>query len=378
LVFCIGAFVFRLDNGWLSFPQISSTSNWEVLFSGLTTHLFMVGVSFGILTASAFKEKKKRDPYGFKRFTLTLGAIFFTWFAMYLDVSPYSDMGRDPNAHLKPIGIFDWLIGHPCEDFDFRRLWLHQSLGVTLYGLTVTAPFGMCLYYAGYSWEYLFSGVVISALYEIGFQISAYNLSGLNNGDSIGQALSGGWLCLVLFVNLVGKYKNIRNLSVPFLYGRNKFFGVWVTLIDLLYLGCIIGYSFANFKASLKYKQSLMALITLVTGLIVIQIGFIIYGFLKNRRSSQFNRSVKTTFDQVDTIAFAQAVQEGKYKINSDDQQEPGLCHLCSPYAKFPYNIISILLRVIILGWTLWFIILLLNTIVQDRIMAPCQVPWDI
>jgi len=190
--------------------------------------------------------------------------------------------------------------------------------------------------------------------------------------------LSGGWLCLVIFVNLVGKYKSKRNVSVPFLYGRNKFFGVWVTLLDLLYLGCIIGYSFANFKASLKYKQSLMGLITLVTGLIVIQIGFIIYGFIRNRRKSQFNRSIKSTFDQVDTLSIAQAVQDRKVQINSDDQPEPGLCHLCSPYAKFPYDIISLFVRVIILGWTLWFIILLLNTIIQDRIMAPCQVPWDI
>jgi len=296
---------------------------------------------------------------------------------MYLDVSTYSDMGRDRNSFAKPIGIFDWLIGHTCKDYDFMRLWLHQSLGVSLYGLTVTTPFGMCLYYAGYSWEYLFSGVVISAFYEIGFQISEYGISGLSNGESIGQALSGGWLCLVLFVNLVGKYKTLRKVSVPFLNCRNKFFGAWITLVDLLYLGSIIGYSFANYKATLKYKQSLMALIALASGLIITQIGLIIFGFVRNRKNNRFNRSVKPTFDQVDTLAFAHAIDEGKIQINADEQPEPGLCHLCSPYAKFPYDIISLLIRLIILGWTLWFLVLLLNTIVQDRIMEPCAVPWD-
>jgi hypothetical protein len=174
----------------------------------------------------------------------------------------------------------------------------------------------------------------------------------------------------------VGKYKNPRKLVIPFLYGRNKFFGIWITLIDLLYLGCIIGETFSNVKASLKYKQSLMALITLVSVLIMIQIALFIYGFFISRKNRQLDHSVKSTFDQVDTLAYAQAIDEGKIQINSDEQEEPGICHLCSPYAKFPYDIISLLIRIAILGWILWFIILLINTIVQDRIIAPCTVPW--
>jgi len=232
----------------------------------------------------------------------------------------------------------------------------------------------LCLYIAGYSWEFLFSGVVISALYELGFQFATLGLSGLTDGISIGQAFWGAWLSLVLFANLAGKFKNLRKTSVPFFHGRNVFFGILITLVDILYVGCIIGFAFASSKSTIKYRQSLMSMITLVIGLILLQIGFVLYRFCGNRRKYE---RVDSTFDQVDTLAFANAIEEGTVHINSDTDPEPGICHLCSPNAKFPFNVISVLIRLIILSWGMWIFILLLTVIITDRIMAPCEIPWN-
>jgi hypothetical protein len=112
-------------------------------------------------------------------------------------------------------------------------------------------------------------------------------------------------------------------------------------------------------------------------GLVIIQIGFVAITIIQNRRRQRFNRSVFSPFDQVDTLAEANAIDEGKIIINSDMEPEPGLCHLCQPRAKFPYNIMLFIVRIVILGWALWTLILLFNEVIQDRIMAPCSIPWD-
>jgi len=219
IVGTIGAALQRIEGGWLEFPTIETDTNWKVLVTGLTTRLFLVAGPVGILIIATFHEKKKHDPFNMRRIALALVATIFVWFALYVDVSTYEHMGRYPAPNTLPVGVFDWLIGHECKGITATRSWFHELLGMSLLGFLYTVPTGSWLYCFGYGWEFLLSGCVIGAIYELGHSFPPSGFEGIE----VAQALWGAWFWMVLVVSILGRIKTHRRPQVPFLNKKKMY-----------------------------------------------------------------------------------------------------------------------------------------------------------
>jgi hypothetical protein len=67
--------------------------------------------------------------------------------------------------------MFDWLIGHDCQGWEFNRRWPLEIIGMTMIGLVHTVPIGMVLFAFGYGMDFLLSGVSMGIMFDLAWII---------------------------------------------------------------------------------------------------------------------------------------------------------------------------------------------------------------
>jgi hypothetical protein len=111
----------------------------------------------------------------------------------------YFDMGRVAQGPSARTGVFDWLVSRERPSFSFTQRWLRSFAGMSLRGLAWTAPAGSMLYYYGFGWQPMFSGVAMGLVYEIAQHVEADN-SFYATGPPVGEFMWGVYIWFVLLV----------------------------------------------------------------------------------------------------------------------------------------------------------------------------------
>jgi len=217
---------------------------------------------------------------------------------------------------------------------------------------------------------FLLSGCVIGAIYELGHSFPPSGFEGIE----VAQALWGAWFWMVLVVSILGRIKSHRRPQVPFLNKKNVFMGIILVLLNVLFIGSVIGYSITGEDPLLQYEQNLMGLCAVVVGPILVQVGFVVYTTLQNREETKLKHMVESQFEQIDDI---DRVEYSRHRINSDSALDTGACAVILPQAKLPYNFFLFIIRVVVVVWLFCVVTLLFDVVVFDRIMQPCPMPWQ-
>jgi len=150
--------------------------------------------------------------------------------------------------------------------------------------------------------------------------------------------------------------------------------GIILVLLNVLFIGSVIGYSITGEDPLLQYEQNLMGLCAVVVGPILVQVGFVVYTTLQNREETKLKHMVESQFEQIDDI---DRVEYSRHRINSDSALDTGACAVILPQAKLPYNFFLFIIRVVVVVWLFCVVTLLFDVVVFDRIMQPCPMPWQ-
>ncbi|KNC47608.1 uncharacterized protein AMSG_02632 [Thecamonas trahens ATCC 50062] len=156
---------------------------------------WLVGAYTGIIGAAAaeptlsWEAAKKRAIFG-----LVLGG--YTAVALYPDWNTYMGMGSAPVSYSPAVvrhGVFDWLVGYPEPGWSFWARYYRDLVGMSLRGLMMTGPAGLVMYFHGYGWEFLASGVFMGTAYEFAKGSSAGPCAPMAPGPPFGEML---WGCI--------------------------------------------------------------------------------------------------------------------------------------------------------------------------------------
>jgi len=280
-------------------------------------------------------------------------------------------IGRNyTTAYCLNIGIFDWAIGHECKGFTYSRSWLHQFLGMSMGGLIQTVPPGLCIYIFGYGWEYLFCGIFAGAIFDIAQRIPL-NLDGLESGVNLAQFLWGGWLWLVLSISILARRKNPS--STPRLFHTSHVvFWLFMVALDVLFIGSCITYANVEQDNMLYRDQSLMGL-GVVTGSVLFCEGVYVGAMWFYGRKRIIPKHLNyVIIDGSDNSKIVQEVDQW----NNSYKFQTMLRKLIIPPVQSPWKVILSIIRVLLLLWLSWTVVLFVYVVVQDRIFGPCDISW--
>jgi len=158
----------------------------------------LIGLAYGITTA-LFCDL---EPQGGKRLVLFAPMTVFTTFSLYTDWDTYMYLGTNSDVSQLPMGVFDWLVGHPKQGWAYWERWARDLGGMCLTGLIQTAAPGIVLYLWGYGWEFMFSGLAMGFLYWTAAAPIWGNTPSFSHGYEIGELLWGIWTMIVLLLAL--------------------------------------------------------------------------------------------------------------------------------------------------------------------------------
>jgi hypothetical protein len=156
-------------------------------------------------------------------------------------------VGHNPNAYSDNVGVFDGLIGHQCQGWDEWQLTLHDLCGMSLRGLVQTLPAGFILFAYGYGLEYMLSGVLMGAIYSVGWAVP-FPPGPFGQGIAFSELLWGAWTWGVFFY-VIMTYRE-RPISTPArtIHGRRTsiarkiFFYTFLVLVDSIMIAACATY----------------------------------------------------------------------------------------------------------------------------------------
>jgi len=73
-----------------------------------------------------------------------------------------------------------------------------------------------------------------------------------------------------------------------------------LVLLDILFIGCAIGYSVTGQNPLLNYRQNLMSIIVAIIGILLLQIGFVIVYLWIHKKTTRIARLTSTPRDMID------------------------------------------------------------------------------
>jgi len=331
------------------------------------------------------------DPHFLRRALLALMVTLLTCFATYVSSSTYSVVGRDPNAWQSKMGVFDWMIGHDCQDWSFWRRWSREYIGMNLVGLIETAPAGLWLFYFGYGWDFLFSGASIGIIYEIAWDISSTK-AGLETGSPLGELLFGSWLWFSLIASIL-TYRN-NPVNTPNSKDRKWRIAFYITLgiIEVIFVGSCIAYSFVEQSDMQSRDQSLMGLMVATLALVLTQLVYMVTSpILKGRTSAmEFLHYFDERAASIESLVNPELQgyvpvppEEESKPLNiqrSDAMRRAAVCaqvhEVAFPQGKKPYCYLLMLVRWVSIVNLVALILLMFYVVIADGIMHPCEIPY--
>lgn len=179
----VGGLLNRLRGGWSGAQEPSEGYRWLLgAYNGMLVML--------VCTFERWNMKK--------RVAFLVVVSLFLSLSYYADWDVYDGLGRpmSSRASVPTVGLFDWLIGTPHENWSFWQRFARDFAGLSLRGLMQTGAPGLLFYFFGYGWELFLSGLSMGALYAIGFSSP---LGGpFSSGREFSELLWGMWTSAVL------------------------------------------------------------------------------------------------------------------------------------------------------------------------------------
>jgi len=69
---------------------------------------------------------------------------------LYIGWGAYTSMGHEHPGEKIRIGVFDWITGELDSYASYERKWMRDMVGMSLRGVSFTAPLGLIFLYFGY------------------------------------------------------------------------------------------------------------------------------------------------------------------------------------------------------------------------------------
>lgn len=170
-------------------------------------------------------------------------------------------MGHNPLAYTSRPGIFDGLIGHQCSGWDEWQLTLHELCGMSLRGLVQTAPAGFILFAYGYGIEYMISGVLMGAVYSVGWELP-FPAGPFGQGIALSEVLWGAWTWAVLFYVIMTSRKRPVSTPARTIHGRRTsilrkiVFYTFLALVDAIFIAACATYGQVTQPGMCKYANN--------------------------------------------------------------------------------------------------------------------------
>lgn len=118
----------------------------------------------------------------------------------------YFAVGENPDAYKSRVGAYDWLIGHADEGWHHWRLWSRDIVGMSLRGLTWTAPTGLLLLLYGYGWVPFLNGIMMGPVYWVCQAVPITNPD-FASGTPLAEFVWGCWIFLSFIVPMLSLHR---------------------------------------------------------------------------------------------------------------------------------------------------------------------------
>jgi len=377
----IGGILNRIRGGFLTpipEPSLTDLNSTEQVFLLNIVHRLIFAVPTGLMVGIVCRESKFSDPFYLRRTFMSISIMIAMYFSFFVDDSIYSYIGRGPYTTV--LGIFDWLIGHPCSNWDFEQRWPMAIVGMTLRGLVQTVPSGMILFCFGYGVEFLLCGILMGVIYEAAWLLPS-NYADIVQGVALGELLWGAFIWFVLILTFLTHRD--RPVDSPFSKAILIRILTYISLaiFDLFFIGACVGYSFITDSAIPILRNSNFIGILACTAIFVcVQIVYFIILPLVNDVKK---RRMPGVFDDTpydDTELYGKDWHNISTRVHVQEEEKTGarkfFDHI-NPSGSQPYLSFLLLVRMANIAAYLVFIPMLMYVVIKDRAMRPCDIPWN-
>jgi len=279
-------------------------------------------------------------------------------------------IGRNPNEYQSRIGVFDWMIGHQCQGWDFTRLWTHDWVGMSLRGFIQTSSVGFLLFCFGYGIEYLFAGFGMGFVYNLSFLIPS-TAQNFERGIPIAELIWGFWSWYVLLMSIAHYRKNPQ--FTPWAIKSKLYLIPAIVLLilsDIVFIGSSISYGFVQQPDMVNQRQTLFAMCGSTGIYLLLQFCYLILPKLKKKCSEE--EETGNRYVSLDSNSISMQIQEGErhnsfiyiFEKKEEDSITPTLIHI------WIIRILCLLNFVFVFGLTIYVVIF-------DGIMRPCAINWN-
>ena len=217
-----------------------------------------------------------------------------------------------PSPHLPPLypslpsppflsihslsGVFDWILGYENDPINttFHVKFFRDFAGMSLRGLTWTAPQGYALHHLGFGWQYSLSGSLMGMVYYLGSKtLSTTSEAIFATQQAYSQYYWGWWVWFVLMTSCTAQL--VHRIRV-WIYRKSPFLGFrpfsrWEK----------IKYDSLNYTLTLLLYELLLFLLN-----VVLAISLVFYSLVNEDNERVKGQTFFCLFSSVLFLTFAQ------------------------------------------------------------------------